>query len=104
MTAKYQTSDDVDPEASSKFPPRWAQSLLTHMLKARDRESIPGDLLEEYREERLPLRGRTRANLWYLGQILSLAFFQALRGVYFAVCSSPNPSIGAVNSHASVCA
>jgi hypothetical protein len=56
------------------------QSLLTHILKARDRESIPGDLLEEYQEERLPRLGRARADLWYIRQILSLAFFQAFKG------------------------
>ncbi|MBN2320549.1 MAG: hypothetical protein JXR49_15835 [Acidobacteria bacterium] len=69
-----------DPVATSKYPPQWAQSLLTHLLKARDRESIPGDLLEEYQEEQLPGLSRARANLWYIRQIFSLAFFQALKG------------------------
>lgn len=69
-----------DPGVPSKCPPQWTQSLLTNLLKPRDRESIPGDLLEEYREERLPMMGRACANLWYARQILSLAFFQALEG------------------------
>jgi hypothetical protein len=35
-------------------------------------DAVAGDLLEEYREERLPKSGRLRAELWYLRQILSL--------------------------------
>jgi hypothetical protein len=53
-------------------PPRWAEWLLGVMLKPRDRDTISGDLLEEYREVIVPTRGRTRANLWYLRQALSL--------------------------------
>jgi hypothetical protein len=40
-------------------------------VKKRERESVSGDLLEEYREVILPARGRWRANLWYLKQALS---------------------------------
>ncbi len=80
MHTPSHTSTGESPLAISKHPPQWMHSLLIHILKARDRESIPGDLLEEYREERLPGMGRTRANLWYIRQILSLAFFQALKG------------------------
>ena len=80
MTIQYTTHDETSPGAPSSCPPQWAQSLLTHLLKTRDWESIPGDLLEEYREERLPMGGRTRANLWYVRQILILAFFQAFKG------------------------
>ncbi len=53
-------------------PPRWAEGLLEAMLTRRDRDTIPGDLLEEYREVILPARGRLRANLWYLRQVVSL--------------------------------
>jgi len=53
-------------------PPRWAGRLLTLSLPARDRETIAGDLLEEYREVVLPTRGRWRAQLWYVRQALSL--------------------------------
>jgi hypothetical protein len=80
MTSHYPASDGESCRATSKCPPRWAESLLTHLLKPRDRESISGDLLEEYREERLPALGRARANLWYTRQILSLAFLQVLTG------------------------
>ena len=53
-------------------PPRWAERLLKIFLRPRDRETIAGDLLEEYREVVLPTRGRFRAQLWYLRQALSL--------------------------------
>jgi hypothetical protein len=53
-------------------PPRWSELALHVILKRRDRESIAGDLLEEYREEILPSRGPVRGQAWYLAQILSL--------------------------------
>jgi len=46
--------------------------LLRLLLKPRDRDTIAGDLLEEYREVVLPARGRVRAQLWYLRQALSV--------------------------------
>jgi hypothetical protein len=46
----------------------------------RDRETISGDLLEEYREERLPRLGRIRANAWYLRQLISFASIQIVGG------------------------
>jgi hypothetical protein len=49
------------------------ERALLLLLKPRDRETISGDLLEEYREEQLPMRGRARANYWYLGQLNSFA-------------------------------
>ncbi len=72
-------SAEKDPRAASGCPPRWAESLLKDMLNPRDRESILGDLLEEYREERLSNLGRARANLWYIRQMLGIAFFQAFQ-------------------------
>ena len=80
MTPPSSAGADASPESNSEFPPKWAESLLIHLLKPRDRESIPGDLLEEYREERLPALGRARANLWYIRQMLSLASVQAFEG------------------------
>jgi hypothetical protein len=55
-----------------KAPPRWLERMLLHFLPARDRETISGDLLEEYREEQVPRLGSLRANVWYLRQTLSL--------------------------------
>jgi hypothetical protein len=59
--------------SSTATPPRWAERLLRFFLSPRDRDTIPGDLLEEYREHVVPARGRTRANFWYVRQVLSLA-------------------------------
>jgi len=55
----------------SDQPPRWAEHLLRAFLEPRNRETIAGDLLEEYREVVLPERGRFRARLWYVRQVLS---------------------------------
>lgn len=52
-------------------PPRWLERLLTLCLSPRDRETISGDLLEEYREEQVPQLGSLRANVWYLRQSIS---------------------------------
>lgn len=54
-------------------PPAWMERLLHTLLPARDRETITGDLYEEFRETRVPRLGRTRANLWYLRQVASFA-------------------------------
>jgi hypothetical protein len=61
-------------------PPRWLERMLLLFLPARDRETISGDLLEEYREEQLPGSGSTRANLWYLRQSISFASVRMLGG------------------------
>jgi hypothetical protein len=54
------------------MPPRWTEAVLQSSLRPTDRESISGDLLEEYRAVRIPALGRLRANLWYAAQIISL--------------------------------
>jgi hypothetical protein len=56
-----------------KSPPRWLERILLLFVPERDRETISGDLLEEYREGRLPQLGSLRANLWYLRQCASFA-------------------------------
>jgi len=61
-------------------PPQWAESLLVPLLKPGDRETISGDLLEEYREERLPRLGHARADFWYIRQVLSIVCFQRFEG------------------------
>jgi signal transduction histidine kinase len=45
--------------------------LLRLLVRRRDRETISGDLLEEYREHVLPTKGRRAARFWYVRQILS---------------------------------
>lgn len=62
----------MTPSATPHDPPRWAERLLRACLDPRDRDTIAGDLLEEYREVVRPARGRFGANLWYLTQVLSL--------------------------------
>lgn len=61
---------DTDPPLpDSSAPPSWAQALLTWLVPLSSAESIPGDLLEEYRDAVRPSRGQWRANLWYLKQV-----------------------------------
>lgn len=53
---------------SNARPPRWAELLLRLLLKPKDRESVSGDLLEEYRATIVPTRG-SAANRWYVRQV-----------------------------------
>ena len=48
-----------------------ADIVLRLLLRDRDRETISGDLLEEYHEEVRPNRGALRARLWYARQVMS---------------------------------
>jgi hypothetical protein len=50
-------------------PPEWAEWLLRLALKRADRESVSGDLLEEYRDAVVPARGRAAADAWYVRQM-----------------------------------
>ena len=50
-------------------PPAVPAALLHLLLPIEARESVSGDLLEEYREARIPALGRRRANLWYWRQV-----------------------------------
>ncbi len=65
---------------SPDAPPRWLERMLLLFLSDRDRETISGDLLEEYREERLPGLGPIWANVWYLRQSISFASIQIKGG------------------------
>lgn len=60
------------PPTTNSNPPKWVENLLRFFLGPRDRDTVTGDLLEEYREVVLPTRGRLRAQVWYLRQALSL--------------------------------
>jgi len=53
---------------SNARPPQWAEALLRLLLKPKDRESVSGDLLEEYRDAIVPARGRA-ADRWYVWQV-----------------------------------
>jgi hypothetical protein len=61
-------------------PPRWLERMLLWCLPARDRETISGDLLEEYREEQMPHLGSMRANVWYLRQSISFLSVRSVGG------------------------
>ncbi|HEX3702860.1 MAG TPA: permease prefix domain 2-containing transporter [Vicinamibacterales bacterium] len=68
------------------IPPRWAEGLLLLLLKPADRESISGDLLEEYRAARRPALGALRANAWYIKHVLSV-LWPLIRPCAFAVAA-----------------
>jgi len=55
-------------------PPRWADVVLRMLLAPQDRQTVSGDLLEEYRESIHPTRGQRRADLWYVGQVAGFAW------------------------------
>jgi hypothetical protein len=55
---------------SNAQPPRWAEAILRLTLKPEDRDSVSGDLLEEYRETIVPALG-SAADRWYVGQVAS---------------------------------
>jgi hypothetical protein len=54
-------------------PPRWAEAFLRLLLAPRDRQTVSGDLLEEYRENIYPGRGREAADRWYVSQVVGFA-------------------------------
>jgi hypothetical protein len=56
----------------TQHPPRLAEALLRSLLRPADRESIPGDLIEEYRAVKRPTLGAVRANVWYVKHVLSV--------------------------------
>lgn len=55
-------------------PPRWADLLLGCLLGPEDRQTVPGDLLEEYRVGVLPARGQAAADAWYVRQVLGFVW------------------------------
>ena len=60
------------PREGAPSPPRWAEDLLRAVLDPRDRDTVTGDLLEEYREVAFPTLGPRGAARWYLRQVWSL--------------------------------
>ena len=53
-------------------PPAWMEHLLRMVLPAHNRETIAGDLREEF-HDRAASQSARRAQLWYLRQVVSLA-------------------------------
>jgi hypothetical protein len=67
-------------------PPCWADVLLRACLTPRDSDSVSGDLLEQYRANVRPARGRRRADIWYVRQVLGFVWRSArLWAALFAV-------------------
>lgn len=60
--------------SATDTPPRWAEALLQLVVSREDFECVSGDLLEEYRENIRPARGRGRADQWYVAQVLGFAW------------------------------
>lgn len=58
--------------AQESSPPALAEMMLHSLVKPSEWEPISGDLLEEYREVREPSLGKRRANVWYVGQVLTV--------------------------------
>ena len=55
-------------------PPAIAEALLRALLTPRDRETVSGDLLEEYRQHVHPARGCMGADVWYLGEVMGFVW------------------------------
>lgn len=53
-------------------PPAWAEWVFIALLPAARAETESGDLLEIYRDEILPVRGRVAADWWYIRQVLGV--------------------------------
>ncbi len=58
-------------------PPRWSEHLLRSLLLDRDRDTISGDLLEEYRDVAVPTRGAKGARWWYRRQVAGVLWHTA---------------------------
>jgi hypothetical protein len=52
-------------------PPAWAEVILRALLAPRNRDTISGDLLEEYCKVVLPQRDELGAKIWYIRQVVS---------------------------------
>jgi hypothetical protein len=77
---------------TGKQPPSWLERILLGVLPERSRQSVSGDLLEEF-DDQVRVRGsRLGASIWYARQILSfvpgwLGSQAALRPLLLSLCS-----------------
>ena len=53
-------------------PPDWAERAFMTLLPPDRAETESGDLLEAYRDEQVPARGRVVADRWYVRQVIAL--------------------------------
>ncbi len=56
---------------SGNQPPRWLEKILLFVLPERDRQTISGDLLEEFEEQARVRESQLGATIWYVREILS---------------------------------
>jgi hypothetical protein len=79
---------DDNRRAAAVAPPQWAEAVLRLLLRPDDAETVAGDLIEEYRETVHPARGRRRADLWYVGQVIGfmLRTGVVIFGIVLAAC------------------
>jgi len=68
----------------SDAPPAWADTWLRLLLPARDRDTVSGDLMEEYRENVRPSKSRLAADIWYVGQVSRFAWRPGLWAIFLA--------------------
>jgi hypothetical protein len=59
----------MNPDHETVKPPAWAEGTLRLLLAPKDRDSVSGDLLEQYRDTIVPARGRHAADAWYACQV-----------------------------------
>ncbi len=58
-------------------PPPWAVWLLVTLVPRRHRDILSGDVMDRYRDQILPARGRPRANRWFVAQTVQCAWAQS---------------------------
>jgi hypothetical protein len=91
-------------------PPHWLERTLRLLLTARDRETVSGDLYEEFQNRKCPHLGYFSATLWYARQALSFAPRRlgralvqrralALLCVFTAACGSWLGGMGLYHKH-----
>ena len=66
-------------------PPEFAQAVLRALLDPREKDTIEGDLLEEYRDRMA--QGETKGlRAWYIRQTMSFVSAASLRRALFPGC------------------
>jgi len=66
--------------AANCTPPRWAEALLERLLPECARETVVGDLREEFIESAAPKLGLAAARFWYVRQLVSFVPWFAKEG------------------------
>jgi len=51
-------------------PPRWAELIIGLIVPREQKADVLGDLLEEYRDSKIPVLGADGANRWYVRQAI----------------------------------